>query len=271
MIPELFHLGSISISPFGPAMVVAFFVAWAQLRWGLARYDLLNEEDASALLLAAGVGGILGAKVYYALLYGDWHLLFDRSGLVWYGGLIGGTLGVLWTGYRRKLPLLPVVDAGAPAVAAGYAIGRIGCFLVGDDYGTATRLPWGVEFPYGLPYPTTAGNMRAFGGDIDPATAANELVAVHPTQLYETLAAAVVLLVCRHLLRKGVAPGTTAIVGFAMLAGERFLVEFVRAKDDRFFGPLSLAQVLSLGIVIGLVLLWIRFRGRDPRASPGID
>jgi len=258
MIPELFHLGPVSISPFGPAMVAAFLLAWAQLRWGLKQYDLLDEENASAILLAAGVGGIVGAKVYYALLYMDWRLLFDRSGLVWYGGFIGGALAVLWTARRRGLPLLRLVDIATPAVAVGYGVGRIGCFLVGDDYGTATRLPWGVKFPYGLPYPTTAANMRGFDGVVDPALPADALVAVHPTQLYETAAATVVLVVCRRLLLNRVPPGVVAVVGLALLAAERFLVEFVRAKDDRFFGPLSLAQVLSLLMLAGLAFLWTR-------------
>lgn len=258
MIPELFHLGSLSISPFGPAMVAAFLVAWAQLRWGLKRYDLLDEENASAILLAAGIGGIVGAKVYYALLYHDWRLLFDRSGLVWYGGLIGGALAVLWTVRRRGLPVLRVIDIGTAAVAVGYGIGRIGCFLVGDDYGTATNLPWGVKFPYGLPYPTTAANMRGFSGEVDPSLPADALVAVHPTQLYETAAALITLLVCRRLLARKAAAGVVAVVGFSMLAGERFLVEFVRAKDDRLFGPLSLAQILSLVILVGLAFLWTR-------------
>jgi len=258
MIPELFHLGPISISPFGPAMVAAFLLGWAQLRWGMKYYDLLDEENASAILLAAGVGGIVGAKVYYALLYGDWRLLLDRSGLVWYGGLIGGTLAVLWTVRRRGLPALRMVDIGTPAVAVGYGIGRIGCFLVGDDYGTATSLPWGVKFPYGLPYPTTAANMRGFSGEVDPSLPADALVAVHPTQLYETAAAVVMLLVCRRLLIRRARPGVVAVVGFSILAFERFLVEFVRAKDDRFFGDLSLAQVLSLAILVGLAYTWTR-------------
>lgn len=267
MIPELFHLGPVSISPFGPAMVAAFLAAWAQLRWGLARYDLLDEEDASAILLAAGIGGILGAKVYYALLYGDWRLLLDRSGLVWYGGLIGGALAVLWTVRRRGLPMVRVVDIATPAVAVGYGIGRIGCFLVGDDYGIATQLPWGVKFPYGLPYPTTAANMRGFRGEVDPSLPADALVAVHPTQLYEVAAAVVMLLVCRRLLVRRVPPGVVAVVGFSILAFERFLVEFVRAKDDRFFGSLSVAQVISLVILVLMVVAWTRI-DRSPRSHP---
>lgn len=264
MIPELFHLGSISISPFGPAMVAAFLTGWAQLRWGLRQRGALDEEDASALLLAAGVGGIVGAKVYYAWLYGDWRLLFDRSGLVWYGGLLGGCLAAFWVARRRRLPWSLVADAGAPAVAVGYAIGRVGCFLVGDDYGIATRLPWGVAFPHGLPYPTTAANMRPFGGDIDPAVAAGDLVPVHPTQLYEAGAGLLILWLCRGLLRRRVRPGGVALAGFSLLAAERFLVELVRAKDDRFFGALSLAQVLSLGLLALLAVLWLRWQ-RRPR------
>ena len=263
MIPELFHIGPVSISPFGPAMVAAFLAAWAQLRWGLKRHDLLDEENASAILLAAGVGGILGAKIYYALLYHDWRLLFDRSGLVWYGGLIGGALAVVWTLRRRGLPMARMLDIATPAVAAGYGIGRIGCFLVGDDYGTATSLPWGVKFPYGLPYPTTAGNMRGFSDAVDPSLPADALVAVHPTQLYEAAAALVILLVCRRLLVSKEAPGVVAVLGFALLAGERFLVEFVRAKDDRLFGALSLAQVLSLVILAGLAFLWTRLGSKN--------
>lgn len=260
MIPELIQLGSISISPFGPAMVAAFLAAWAQLRWGLRQLDLLDEENASAVLLAGGIGGILGAKIYYAMLYGDWGLLLDRSGLVWYGGLIGGALAVLWTARRRGMPVLGVLDVGAPAVAVGYAIGRIGCFLVGDDYGVATRLPWGVRFPHGLPFPTTARNMRVFGGDIDPGVAADELVGVHPTQLYETLAGLLILVVCRQLLRRRVQPGATALVGFGMLATERFFVEFLRAKDDAFFGDVTLAQMISLGLLAGIGFFWWRMR-----------
>jgi len=266
MIPELFSIGPITISPFGPAMVAAFLVGWAQIRWGLKRLGRLDEETASAILLAAGVGGILGAKIYYALLYGDLWLLFDRSGLVWYGGLIGGTLAVLWSARRRELPLLAVLDIGAPAVAVGYAIGRIGCFLVGDDYGIGTRLPWGIKIPYGLPFPTTAGNMRPFGGYVDPDVAVDALVPVHPTQLYEVLAALLTLWVCRRLLTRGAAAGWTATVGFAMLAGERFLVEFVRAKDDLFFGPLTLAQLLSLVLLAVLAVSWWR---RETTVAPG--
>ncbi|HSF42998.1 MAG TPA: prolipoprotein diacylglyceryl transferase family protein, partial [Thermoanaerobaculia bacterium] len=155
MIQELFHIGSFSISPFGVMLVLAFLSSYIQLRWGMKRLGIGDEEDASALIFAAGVGGIVGAKVYYALLTQDWRVLFDRSGLVWYGGFILGAIAVIWMIHHRRLPAWPLADATAPALALGYAVGRVGCFLVGDDYGRPTDLPWGVAFPVGIP-PTTA-------------------------------------------------------------------------------------------------------------------
>ncbi len=258
MIRELFHIGSLSISPFGLMMVLASLASWSVLRWGVNRLELGDAEDSSALLLAAGIGGIVGAKVYYAILYGDWRLLLDRSGLVWYGALIGGTLAVLWTIRRRKLPAWSVADLAGPAVAIGYAVGRVGCFLVGDDYGYPTDLPWGVKFPYGLPAPTTAGFMQSeYGATIPDGVSVNELVSVHPTQLYETLAALAICALGIFLIKKRVQVGRVAMISFGLLALERFGVEFLRAKDDRFFGSLTLAQLLSAAVVVFLVALWM--------------
>ncbi|MCB1036666.1 MAG: prolipoprotein diacylglyceryl transferase, partial [Acidobacteria bacterium] len=132
MIPELFHIGSFSVSPFGLMLVLAFMAAYWQLRRGMGRLKVGTEDDASAIVLAGGIGGILGAKAYYALLYQDWRLLLSRSGLVWYGGFLLATAAVVWVMRRRRLPTWPILDAATVALALGYGIGRIGCFLVGD-------------------------------------------------------------------------------------------------------------------------------------------
>ena len=138
MYPEIVRIGDFAITSFGVMMVAAFLAAYFQLAWGLRRLGAGDADDASAMVFAAGVGGIVGGKVYYAVLYGDWRLIFDRAGLVWYGGVLGATLLVLWVVHRRRLPVLAVGDAVGPGVAIGYAVGRIGCFLVGDDYGRPT-------------------------------------------------------------------------------------------------------------------------------------
>jgi phosphatidylglycerol:prolipoprotein diacylglycerol transferase len=269
MIQEVFRLGPLSISPFGVMMAAAFFAALAQLRWGLKRLQAGTAEDATAVLLAAALGGILGAKLYYAALYRDWHLLFDRAGLVWYGGFILGALAVLWVGRRRQLDGWALADAAAPALALGYAVGRIGCFLVGDDFGMPTRLPWGVRFPRGVPAPTTAGLMRhEYGAIVPPEIPDSELIAVHPTQLYESLAAGAIWLVGIWMLRRGYRRGSTASVVVSLLAVERFLVEFVRAKDDRLLAGLTVAQILSLVVLLVTGLLWYRLTGAGKGSAP---
>lgn len=260
MIQELFHIGPLPISPFGVLLVAAFVGAFLQLRWGLRRLEIGDDEDANALLFAAGVGGIVGGKVYYAILYQDWRLLLNRSGLVWYGGLILGTLAVLLTLRLRRLPGWATADAAAPSLALGYAVGRLGCFFVGDDYGVPTELPWGVAFPVG-PVPTKAGWLRSeFGIDVPAEIPGDELLAVHPTQLYETLTCLGIWFVGVWLLRRGAGRGRTALLTLGLLGLERFGVEFLRAKDDRWFGGFTLAQLLSVAVVAVVVGVWLARR-----------
>jgi len=267
MIQELFRIGPIPISPFGVLLVLAFLTAYFQLRWGLRRLEVGDEETASALVLAGGLGGVLGAKIYYAALHGDWHLLLDRSGLVWYGGFLLGTAAIAWTMWRRRLPLWPTLDAAAPALALGYGVGRIGCFLVGDDYGLPTRLPWGVAFANGLP-PTTAYYLRTqFGLDIPADVPGDTLLRVHPTQLYETLIALVIWWIGLRLLKRGGKRGSVALPVFALLAVERFGVELLRAKDDRFLFGFTLAQAISVAILVLVLILWIVRAGAKRREA----
>jgi len=266
MIQELFHIGSFSISPFGVMLVCAFIGGYLQLSWGMRRLGLGTEEDASALIFAAGVGGIVGAKIYYAILYGSWRLLFDRSGLVWYGGFVLGAAAVLFVMRTRRLPPWETADALAPALALGYAIGRIGCFLVGDDYGAPTSLPWGVAFPVGLP-PTTAGALReSFHLVLPPSLPDDALVRVHPTQLYETAICLAIWLLGVRYLRRGGPPGATALPILALLAAERFGIEFLRAKDDRFLAGFTLAQAISVGVFLLIFVLWWSRRRLAPAA-----
>src|SRR5262249_31522195 len=183
------------------------------------------------------------------------------------GGLLGGVATVLLNGWRLKVPMRWTMELTAPALAAAYALGRVGCFLVGDDYGMPTSLPWGVTFPQGIP-PTTAGSLahefHVTVSGVSPET----LVAGHPTQLYETLVMTVVFVVLwRMRVRRS---GTGWLFGvYLMLAGtERFLVEFVRAKEDRILGPISAAQVTALAIVLVGTVLAARFKNAG-KAAPG--
>src|SRR3954449_11961489 len=134
MYPTLVRIGSFEITTFGLMMFIAFVAAGWILSRQFRRYGL-SDELASSVGMGAAIGGIIGAKIYYAILFHDWHLLFDRAGLVWYGGLMGGFLGCWFLLWRRRVDFLTAADATVPSLAVGYAIGRIGCFLVGDDYG----------------------------------------------------------------------------------------------------------------------------------------
>jgi phosphatidylglycerol:prolipoprotein diacylglycerol transferase len=151
----------------------------------------------------------------------------------WFGGLTGGVLaGLAMVAYAR-LPLMAVLSAAAPALAIGQAVGRIGCFLVGDDYGRPTSLPWGVAFPQGLP-PT-----------IDR---------VHPTQLYEFTLLLGIAGVLLWLRRRGTADRAVVAWYLVLAGGMRFLIEIVRVNQVVVAG-LTTAQLFSVAMV--LIGVWL--------------
>jgi phosphatidylglycerol:prolipoprotein diacylglycerol transferase len=176
---------------------------------------------------------------------------------------------VLLNGWRKRVPSRFTFELTAPALPLGYALGRVGCFLVNDDYGLPATVPWAMKFPLGLP-PSTVAELTRAGATFPPGTDPGMVVAVHPTQLYET---AVMLAVFAWLWsRRGHGHATGWLFGaYLVCAGiERFFIEFIRAKDDRLFGPLSLAQLTSVGLVIaGIVLLRVwRQAGPAELAAP---
>ncbi|MCY3698528.1 MAG: prolipoprotein diacylglyceryl transferase [Gemmatimonadetes bacterium] len=276
MYPELFTLtlpvlGELTITSFGVMMALAFLSGYMVLRAETARLGA-GRELAADMLLGALIGGIVGAKIYYVLLYWEQTaadplgMLFSRSGLVWYGGFIGGCIGVMWVLRRRPVAPGLGVDAIAPALPLAYGIGRIGCFLVGDDYGSPTESWVGIAFPNGLP-PTTAGNLRRFGAEVDSAIPDAEVLAVHPTQLYETGLSLVIFFILWRLRRHPHVQGWLFGMWLWMAAVERFVIEIFRAKDDRFFGGFTLAQVISVLLFAGGVALVLRLRRRAAEAA----
>lgn len=267
--PLTFHIGPIEITGFGIMVMMGFFMAGLAIQTRLRELNL-NDQYAWDMVMAAVIGGLLGAKIWYVALHGDVSQLLSRGGLVWYGGLIGGALAVILNGVRLKVPVRFTLDIAAPALAMGYALGRVGCFLVQDDYGIPTGLPWGVRFPEGLP-PTTAANLTAWGVPVPAGAAPLDVLAVHPTQLYETMAMLLVFWILWRLRSHG--RGTGWLFGlYLMLAGtERFLIEFLRAKDDRFIYGFTLAQLTSLAVVGTGALLISTFNRRHGLAVQDID
>lgn len=265
--PFTLQLGPITITGYGLMMMVAFFMALWAIQVDLRRRGM-NEDYAADIVLAAVIGGIVGAKVWYVLLSGEWDALLRRGGFVWYGGFLGGVAAVLLNGWRKQVPARWTMELTAAPLALGYALGRVGCFLVNDDYGIPSNLPWAMKFPEGLP-PTTVANLEQMHVTFPPNANPTEVVAVHPTQLYET---ALMLLAFWWLWRlRDHRHGTRWRFGvYLVLAGvERFLIEFVRAKDDRLLGPFTLAQATSFLLVLTGFYVMQRFRMPDP-AAPSV-
>ena len=244
MYPVLFRIGTFEITSFGAMVALAALVGLTLFTRELRRRGF--PEDAANAAIGGVLGGLAGAKIVWALEFAGSapfaDLVFSRGGLSWFGGFAGG-LGVGLGMLRRyRVPLISGLAAASPALATGHAIGRVGCFLVGDDYGKPTNLPWGVAFPEGLP-PT--------------------LVPVHPTQLYEAAALAVLVLVLLRMRRSGAADPVVLATYLGAAGVIRFAIEFVRINAP-VVGPLTLAQLWSLALVFAAVIVASR-RRPEPR------
>ena len=266
--PFVYHLGPLEVGGFGLAMLLCFVIGQILLTRELTRrgHDPAPVGD---LVFAAVVGGLLGAKIYYAILVQDMDALFDRAGFVFWGGLIGGILATSLVVRFKKLRWSTISDASALSLAAAYSVGRTGCWAVGDDYGRPWGSPLAVQFPDGAP-PSTAANMsQLFGVSFPAGTDPSAVIAVHPTQIYEVILGFVMfLIVWRFRDHKHAAGWLFGL--YAVLAGiERFVIEFVRAKDDRFFGGLTLAQMIALGFVAAGVA-WMYRKREIGSGNPGI-
>lgn len=245
MLPELGSIGPFTFYSFGLMAALALVLAGIFLAVDM-RQRGLDPSNALEIAIAAGIGGFIGARVYYVVEH--WgergEGLFSGSGLVWYGGVLGGLIGVVLVAAWRRLPLGLVANMAAAPLALAYAVGRIGCQLAGDgDYGDVTSLPWGMSYPEGT-VPT------------------NEIV--HPTPVYETLSALVIFWILWRMRGRLTAPWSLFGLYLVLAGIERFLVEFVRTTPIVLAG-ITTAQIISIGIVIiGAVLVWRGWNRRDP-------
>ena len=258
MQPEI-DIGPVTLQTFGLAFAAAFIVSgWIVAKrlkeWGRP------GDWAYEIVFAALIGGLVGSRLDFIIenysdvkddLLGN---IFSGSGLVWYGGLIGGAIGVtLWAWYRGLLKLA-LLDLCAPALAAGYAVGRIGCQLSGDgDYGEPWDGPWAMAYPDGT-VPTDTE--------------------VHPTPVYETLAMGLVALVLWRL-RDRFRVGVLFALYLVAAGAERFLIEFIRRNEDVAIG-LTQAQIFSLAMILagGAWIAVIASRGqlrREPAQTEALQ
>ncbi|HMC56136.1 MAG TPA: prolipoprotein diacylglyceryl transferase family protein [Gemmatimonadaceae bacterium] len=263
--PFQFGIGPLQFTGFGIAVVLGFVVAQMIGQEEMQRrgYDPTPIGD---MVFGAVVGGLLGAKLYFVIVLGHWDSLFARGGFVFWGGLIGGTIGVLLIAWRKHVPLWRIAEVGAPAVAAAYAVGRTGCWAVGDDYGHPWNGPLAVQFPEGAPASTAGIMAREFNVKLPPGTDPNTVLAVHPTQLYEVTLALIMFAILWRMRRHRHAEGWLMGVYLVLAGIERFVVEFFRAKDDVLSIGITSAQLIAIFAVIsGALILYVR---RAPHSTP---
>jgi len=242
-------------------LVTAFYTCYFLLHSEMKRLNY-DTEIASDIIFWAAIGGVLGAKIYYLIenldrtLSDPMGMIFSGSGLVFLGGLCGSTLCVSVILKKRELPWFVFADLIAPLIMIGYAIGRVGCFLVGDDYGLPSKLPWAVSFPEGLP-PTTATSFSLYYPWIDISEFNNEIITVHPTQVYESIAGFLLFLLLWKFRTRTNTPGNLFYLYLILAGFERFVIEFIRTNEKYLFNTFSGAQIISvIMIFIGSYFLF---------------
>lgn len=279
MYPVIFDFGEISIfgfefhpviNSYGFMLMMAFYSCYFFLNKDLKRlgYDAKLAGD---IVFAAALGGILGSKIYYLIENFDrvkadpMGMIFSGAGLVFLGGLMGGFLAVSYVIRKNDLSWPKFVDIAAPLVILGYAVGRIGCLLVGDDYGLPTHLPWGIAFPEGLP-PSTYSVFQTYYPWISLEGFDPGVLKVHPTQVYESILGFGIFYYLYQKRTKVTVQGSLFFTYLVLGGVERFLIEFLRLNQKYLFG-LSGAQLIAL-VMVGIGAWFLTHPISQPEESP---
>jgi phosphatidylglycerol:prolipoprotein diacylglycerol transferase len=265
MYPELLRIGNFVISSYGVVVAIAFLTATilGEIEWKRKKMDI---RDFNNIFIISLISAIIGAKLMFVfenysikeIIRKPFEIIFSRAGFTFYGGFLGAIFFVIIYSKIKKISILKIGDTLSPSLAIGYSIGRIGCFLVGDDYGKPTNSFLGIAFPKGSP-PTYAKFLRENFGDIikiPEEIPDDALLKVWPTQIFETISMFFVFLILfklRDKLRNGKLFGL-----YLLLSGiERFLIEFLRMTTRSFIKPLSIAQIIAIFIIItGIIIIW---------------
>ncbi len=248
--------GGLKVFGYGTMLVLAFVFSTA-LAWWRAKRERLDPEVIIDIAFWLFLFGMIGARLFYCVEYWGheiktvWDALqYWKGGVVYYGGIVGGTIAFFVYRHFKPFPLRPFLDVVAPSIAVGTLFGRLGCFLNGCCYGDICDYPWAVAFPqYSPPW----GQQRAVG--LIAANAPQSLP-VHPTQLYSALDSLVLLLLMTAFYPLRRRDGE--VMGVLMLAYPvtRFLIEYLRNDEPAFFAGMTIAQNISFLLLFGAFAYW---------------
>ncbi len=280
MFPVIYDFGPINIFgfqfdlviySFGLMLVLAFYSCYFFLNYDLKLLGY-DEKLASDIIFWSALGGVVGAKLYYLIenidkvIIDPSGMIFSGSGLVFLGGLGGSTFAVTIVLKFYNVSWLKFANIIAPLIFLGYAIGRIGCFLVGDDYGIPSKVPWAVSFENGIP-PTTSDVFERYYPWINISAFEEGLLKVHPTQIYEACIC-IMLFIIIWKFRQNPKIKSKLFFLYLILAGiERFFIEFIRTNEKYFLEIFSGAQIISFLLFAIGIYYFLYYEFEEPAES----
>lgn len=254
MLPKLITIGSFYIPTYG-VLVALGFLAGLAIALRLARRLGLAPDKITNLAVYCAMAGIVGAKLFMFLFdLGDYirdpAQIFSLETLqaagVFHGGFLAALLVAILYMRRQRLPAFPTMDAFAPGVALGQAIGRLGCFAAGCCWGRECDLPWGVRFRSDAAAPVPLDKT------------------LHPVQLYESAADLIVFAILYRRFNLSHRPGAVIGLYLVLYSAARFIIEFFRVHEQPLVGPFSLTQWIALGLFLTGLAILLRLRAKSP-------
>jgi len=244
----LFKIGEFKIYSYGVMMVLGYFFVLGFVYYNAYKIDM-DQNDAVDLTIFTFISGILGSRIIYVLLnlkkYNSFLDIFEfqKGGLSWHGGLLGGILAILIYCWIKKYNPFKALDLLMTPTIFGLGIGRIGCFLNGCCYGKPTSVPWAMTFP-----------------------AHKHPIPVHPTQLYEMILDFVVFFFLLYWWKKRKFNGENSLMMLGLYSVVRFAVEFFRYNSpNQMIAGISLAQWVSVALFIVIISAIIIIRKKIPK------
>lgn len=282
MYPDLFTIPSfdllgwktpsLTLHTFGLMAMLGFLIPTLIMRREFER-NRIDPEMSSNIAVAAIVGGFLGARLYYIIEHWNDFLrapseyIFSGAGLVWYGGFFGGVLAVLWVIRHHHAPFWKTVDIVGPLLLVGNSFGRMGCLLAADgDYGPPSDLPWAMRFPKGVVPTLHNEKLQELYRQMHPSLPVPDDIAVHPTPLYDIILALTFFAIIWRLRHRQFPAGTLFGMYFIAAGAERFITEFWRTTPKLAFGWMTMAQMISIAMIITGILI-IRARKQASQSA----